>query len=63
MEEIEIHADICAESWIDPVGELQNDAKDYMESEEPFIEPVSEHKDDRYVTEVERHSEITTRWC
>lgn len=45
LEEIEIHADLCADSWIDPVGELDNDGQieEYLESEEPSRDkPVSE---------------------
>lgn len=36
MEEIEIHADLCADCWIDPVGELYNDGQieEYLKSGE-----------------------------
>ena len=36
MEEIEIHADLCADSWIDPAGELYNDGQieEYLKSGE-----------------------------
>lgn len=45
LEEIEIHADLCADSWIDPVGELDNEGQieEYLESEEPSrVKPASE---------------------
>ena len=42
LEEIEKHADLCADSCIDPVGELDSYRK-YVESEEPYrVEPASE---------------------
>lgn len=42
LEEIEIHADLCADSWIDPVGELHS-YEEYVESEERYrVHPSSE---------------------
>ena len=36
LEEIEMHADLCTDSWTDPVGELYKDGQieEYLESEE-----------------------------
>lgn len=42
VEEIEIHADLCADSFIDPVGELDSYGE-YVEPEEPYrVESASE---------------------
>ena len=42
LEEIEVHADLCADSCIDPVGELDS-YREYVESEEPYrAKPASE---------------------
>ena len=41
LEEIEKHADLCADSCIDPVGELDS-YREYVGSEEPYrVEPAS----------------------
>ena len=36
---LNMHADLCADSWTDPVGELYKDGQieEYLESEETYL--------------------------